>query len=221
MQESDLDGRQGDGRAFVRASWHGHLAAAVLLAILIVGIYGTIAWGMFASSPGFQAHIALARTFYVTGRPPVPHFLFHALTAGLVAVHLTPSLLLAGRLVIAGCYVLIALEVYGLLWMLFGSTRIGRPPILFLLSLAALLAEPITLAHAYALGYLWPEPYEIPTSTLLKPFALASFAGTAWYLTRRGKTDARLLSVFAFSTLAGSLSKQVSSFACFPPRRCS
>jgi hypothetical protein len=185
----------------------GHLVAAALLSLLIAAIYGIIAWGNFISSTGFQGHIKFAQRLYETGRIPVPHFLFHALTAALFATHLVPSLLFAGRFVVVGCYVLIAQVTYALFWTVFRDSRIGRPSILFLAGLATLLAEPITQSRAYAMGFLWPEPYEIPTSTVLKPFALASFACTAWYLFRRCRIDLRLVILFAFATLAGSLSK--------------
>jgi hypothetical protein len=162
---------------------------------------------MFIGSPDFATHIVIAQRLYDTGHPPIPHFLFHALTAALFATHLAPSLVSAGRFVLLGCYVLLALIVYGLLWTVFRTSRIGRPPILFLAGLATLLAQPITLSHAYTLGFLWQEAYQIPTSTMLKPFALASFLCTAWYISRRCTIDIRLVSLFTLATLAGSLSK--------------
>jgi hypothetical protein len=187
----------------------GHLTGALALAAVITGIYGVIAWGMFIVSGDFVAHISLAQRLYETGRLPAPHFLFHALTAALFAMHLAPSLVFAGRFVLLGCYALLALIMYGLLWILFQTcgSGIGRPAVLFLAGLATLLAEPITLSHAFAIGFLWPEPYVIPTSTMLKPFALASFLCAAWYLSRRCKIDIRLVSLFALATIAGSLSK--------------
>jgi hypothetical protein len=185
----------------------GHLAAAACLSVVIAGIYGVIAWGQFIGSEGFQGHLDFAKRLYDTGHPPVPHFLFHALTAALFATHLAPTLLFAGRSVVLGCYLLIAWVTFALFWSVFRNSAIGRPSVLFLAALSALLAQPITLAHGYALGYLWPEPYEIPTSTVLKPFALASFICTAWYISRRYKMDVRLVSLFALCTVAGSLSK--------------
>src|SRR4051812_2143482 len=87
----------------------GHLVAAASLSILIAGIYGTIAWGMFIGSGDFRAHVEIAQRFYETGRPYAPHFLFHALIAALFATHLTPSLVSAGRWILVGCYLVIPL----------------------------------------------------------------------------------------------------------------
>lgn len=185
----------------------GHIAAAAALAILIAGIYGAIAWGLFTGDGDFRAHIDYAKVLYDTGRPPVPHFLLHALIAGLFGAHLAPSLVSAGRIVLLSSYVLTALLMYGLLWILFQKSGLGSPVTLFLAGLAILLAEPISRSHAYQLGYFWPEPYAIPTSALLKPFALAGFACTAWYLSRRCRIDGRLAVIFALATAAGSLSK--------------
>jgi len=185
----------------------GHIAAAVLLSVVIAAIYGTISWGMFIGSVDYKAHIDLARRMYESGRPSLPHFFFHGITVLLYAAHVAPSLVSSGRLVLVGCYLIIGLSTYSLLWVLFQSSRIGRPAILFCAGLAMLLAEPITSARAYALGYFWPEPYQIPTSTALKPFALIGFACTVWYLNRRPRMDWRLISLFAAATLAGTLSK--------------
>jgi hypothetical protein len=184
-----------------------HITAAFILAILVAGVYGRIAWGMFISSGDFVDHISLARRFYETGRPAVPHFLFHALTAGLFAAHLASSLVSAGRFWMIACYIVIPLLLYGILWIEFKNSFVDRPLVLFGVALATFVAQPITEAHAYALGYFWPEPYQIPTSTLLKPFALAGFFLTIWYLTHRGRIDARLAALFALTTIAGALSK--------------
>ena len=185
----------------------GHIAAAAALAILITGLYGAIAWGRFVGGGDFHAHIRFAKVMYETGRPPIPHFLLQALIAAVFGAHLAPSLVSAARFVLIGCYVLTALLMYGLLWIVFRNSRIGIPLVLFLVGLATLLAQPITVAHAYQLGYFWPEPYGNPTFMLLKPFALAGFACTAWYLSRRCKIDARLVVLFALATAAGALSK--------------
>src|SRR5579871_648702 len=184
-----------------------HFAAAFLLTILIAVIYGRIAWGMFIGSNDFYSHIALAGQFYNTGRPPVPHFLFHGLTAGLYALHFASSLVAAGRFWMIACYVAIPLIIYGILRIEFKNSFVDRPLILFAVALAALVAQPITMAQAYALGYFWPEPYQIPTSTLLKPFALAGFWLTFWYLTRRDRMNPFLTTFFALTTVAGALSK--------------
>ena len=106
------------------------------------------------------------------GPPLAPHFLYHALIAALFAMHLAPSLLCAGRLILVACYLIIPFILYGFLRTVLRVPAFA-PAYLFIAGLTILLAQPITLAHAYALGYFWPEPYQIPTSTLLKPFALA------------------------------------------------
>jgi hypothetical protein len=183
-----------------------HVAAAAVLATLVAGVYGRIAWGMFIGSDDFYSHIALAGQFYNTGRPPVPHFLFHGLVAALYASQLASSLVAAGRFWMVVCYVAIPLIMYGILRIEFKNSFAGGPLVLFAVALATLVAQPITLAQAYALGYFWPEPYQIPTSTLLKPFALAGFWLTFWYLTHR-RIHPLLTALFALTTVAGALSK--------------
>jgi hypothetical protein len=187
------------------AGWR-HIAAAAILAAIILAIYGVIAWGMFIGSEDYKAHVILAQRSYEGGKPVVPHFLFHGLTAVLFAAHLAPTFTRAARYIMAGCYLAIPLLLYGVLWREFRETRIARPGILFVAGLAILMAAPITLSRAYALGYFWPEPYQIPTSTLLKPFALIGFIFAARCLTRpeiRGTS----IALFAATTMAGSLSK--------------
>jgi hypothetical protein len=188
-------------------SVYGHLLGAVALAALIAAIYAPIAWGMFVGSVDFKAHLAVAQHLYDTGRLAAPHFLFHASVVFLFATHVTSSLLLAGRVIMLCCYVLLGLAVYGLLWTFLKDSRLGWPPVLVLAGLVLLLAQPITLAHAYALGFLWLEAYHNPTSTMLKPFALISFSCTAFYLSRRAGKDARIGGLLALTILAGSLSK--------------
>jgi hypothetical protein len=194
----------------------GHLIAVSVLTIVIVGIYGTIAWNMFDSNPDFRVHLRVAQRFYDTGRPYAPHFLFHGLTAALFATHLVSSFAVAGRSVMVGCYVAIPLLLYGLLWGALRHTSGGKPLVLFLIALATLLAQPITRAHAYALGYFWLEPYQIPTSTLLKPFALIGFACTIRCLSHRSPGNVRLAVLFALATALGSLSKP-SFLICLAP----
>lgn len=194
----------------------GHVAAAAALTLIITAIYGIIAWGMLTGSPDFRAHIKYAKVLNETGQPPIPHFLLQALIVALFRIHLAPSLVSAGGLVLLGAYALLALTMYGLLWRLFRESPWGRPLFLFLAALAILLAQPISLSHAYQLGYFWPEPYAIPTSTLLKPFALAGFACAAWYVSRRCQPGLRLVALFALATAAGALSKP-SFLICIAP----
>jgi hypothetical protein len=184
-----------------------HLFAGLLLVHIIVSVYGLISWGMFAGSGDFRGHIKIAQELYDTGVIPVPHFLFHALVAGLMAIGVAPTATFGGRIVIVASYGLTAVLIYGLLWFCYRNARTGHPFFLFLAGLAILVAEPLTLAHTYKLGFLWPEPYQIPTSILLKPFAIASFAFTVWCLSQGSRMSAVLVSLFTLATLAGTLSK--------------
>lgn len=184
-----------------------HLFAGLLLFHIIVSVYGLISWGLFTGSSDFRMHIKIAQKLYDTGTIPVPHFLFHALVAGLMAIGVAPTATFGGRIVTVASYGLTAVLIYGLLWFCYRNSRAGHPFLLFLVGLAILLAEPLTLAHAYKLGFLWPEPYQIPTSVLLKPFALASFAFTVWCLSQGSGMSRTLVSLFALATLAGTLSK--------------
>lgn len=184
-----------------------HLAAAALVALSAAFVYGTIAWGMFANFGDFEDHLDWAHRFYETGRPPVPHFLFHALTAMLFGTSVAASYEIAGRLVMVGAYALTGLVAYAVYWDAFRGTRLGQPWLLAAVGLVTLAAQPITLADTYALGYLWPEPYHSPTFAVMKPFALAAFAATAWCLAHREGASGRVIGVFALVTIASALSK--------------
>jgi hypothetical protein len=183
-----------------------HLAAAAFVSAVVAAVYGTIAWGLFVRFEDFADHLDVAYRLYETGRPPVPHFLFHALTAVLFGSTLASSYETAGRLVMVGSYGLTGLVTYGLYWRLFRESPVGRPWTIAVAALATVTAAPVTAAHAYALGYLWPEPYHSQTFALLKPFALAGFGGVAWCLSRRD-ADPRFVALFALVTIAGALSK--------------
>ena len=188
-----------------------HIAAAALLVVTVCGIYGRITWGMFLGSHDYQAHLLLARLFYEQPlqqmrHPAVPHFLFHAITAGLYAARMTPSLLAAARMVMLGSYALAAALVYWLLYRAFAGSWVGAPWILFTAGLTLMMAQPITNTHAYTLGYFWLEPYQIPTSVMLKPFALLSFALAAEYLPRNRPPGVRTAGLAA-ATVAGAWTK--------------
>ena len=185
----------------------GHLVAATILSLLVAGLYGAISSRVFVNSSDYADHLTFAQNLYWSGRPPVPHFLFHALVAALYAVGLARSFAAAGQDVIVSCYVAIPVLLYGFLWILFRNSRIGHPSILFLAGLATLLAQPITLNHAYAVGFFWPEPYHSPTFIMLKPFAVAGLACTAWYVSHSSRVNMRFAAGFALATVAGSLSK--------------
>ncbi len=198
---------QESGRPSLVRPTAGHIVAATFLSLLAAGVYSTTVWGVMIGSSDYADHLDFARSFYASGQPPVPHFLFHALVAALIATGLVHSFAAAGHLAIVACYLAIPLLLYGFLWTLFRNSGVGRPSILFLAGLATFLAQPITLNHAYAVGFFWPEPYHSPTFIMLKPFAIAGFAGAAWYLSHGGGGDVRLTALFTLATAAGALSK--------------
>ena len=184
----------------------GHIVAALALVAITAGIYGTIAAGLVNGSGDYRNHVRFAKSFYETGKLPAPHFLLHALIAGLFAAHLAPSFDAACRLVLIGSYVAVAHILYAAFRHALRGFQIGRPRGVFLLSLAVMLAEPINLSHAYQIGYLWPEPYSIPTSILMKPFALAGFFLAAGCLSKRAMGLAAVAAL-CVATVAGTLSK--------------
>ena len=149
-----------------------HIAAALGLSAVVLGVYGRISWGMFIGSGDFRAHLGVAQHLYDTGHPSIPHFLFHAVAVALASTRLLPSLILAARVELLFCYLLLAVATYATFWLVFRKTLVGSPLILLVAGLASLVVEPITLDQSYRLGYLWPEPFVIPTSEVLKPFAL-------------------------------------------------
>jgi hypothetical protein len=183
-----------------------HLTAGALVSIVAGAVYGRIAWGMFVRSDDFNDHLLIAQHLYETGRPTVPHFLFHGVTAAIHAVLSTEPILVAGALATVAAHFLTGAVLYAVYWSAFRGSRLAAPGLAAVLALFTLLAQPITLANAYTLGYIWPEPYHSPTYAMLKPFALACFAGTAWFLARR-QWSIRLTVLFGIVTVAGGLSK--------------
>ena len=184
-----------------------HLTAAALVAIVVAAVNGSIATGLFARSDDFRSHLTVALHLYETARPIAPHFLFHGLTAVVYAFLPGPSIFVAGALVIVAAYCLIGGVTYGVYWRAFRHSRLAAPWMIAVISVATLLAQPITTTQAYTIGYLWPEPYHSPTFTMLKPFALAGFAATAWFLSHREAAGAGRGMLFALITLAGALTK--------------
>jgi len=183
-----------------------HLTAAALVSIVVSAVFGRIAWGMFVRFDDFNDHLLIAQRLYETGRPAVPHFLFHGVTAALHAVLSAKSFLVAGALATVAAHFLTGGVTYAVYWNAFRGSRLEAPGLLAVLSLITLIAQPITIAQAYTLGYFWPEPYHSPTYAMLKPFALAGFAGTAWFLTRR-QSSVGLVVLLGVVTIAGALSK--------------
>jgi hypothetical protein len=184
-----------------------HLTTGALVAILVAGVYGPIATGLFARSDDFRSHLTVALHLYETARPIAPHFLFHGITAVVYAVLPGPSIFVAGALVIVAGYCLTGGVMYAVYRTAFRHSRLSAPWVIAAASVATLLAQPITTVHTYTVGYLWPDPYHSPTFTMLKPFALAAFAGTVWFLTRREAASAGRGVLFALVTLAGALTK--------------
>jgi len=173
----------------------------------IAAIYGRIAWGMFERFDDFTDHLLWAQQLYETGLPAMPHFLFHGLTALLYASPWFRSLLTAGASVIIGAYFMLGVATYAFLWNGLGQYRHSAPWLLGLMTIATIVAQPITLEPAYALGYLWSEPYHSATYSLLKPFALAGFAFTTWFISRHQRVRADVVALFAVVIVLGALSK--------------
>ena len=184
-----------------------HLTAAALVAIVVAAVYGSIATGLFARSTDFRSHLTVALHLYETARPIAPHFLYHGITALVYAILPGPSIFVAGAIVIVAAYCLLGSVTYAVYWRAFRNSRLAAPWLIAVVSVATLMAQPITTVKAYTIGYLWPEPYHSPTFTMLKPFALAGFAATAWFLTQRPAAGAGRGILFALITLAGALTK--------------
>jgi len=184
-----------------------HLTAAALVATLVAAVCGSIATGLFAGSSDFRSHLTVALHLYETARPIAPHFLYHGLTAVVYAVQPGPSIFVAGAVVIVAAYWLTGAVTYAIYWRVFRQSRLAVPWVIAVISVATLMAQPITTVHTYTIGYLWPDPYHSPTFTMLKPFALAGFAGTVWFLTRHQAAGAGPGVLFALVTLASALTK--------------
>ena len=184
-----------------------HLTAAALVATLVAAVCGSIATGLFAGSSDFRSHLTVALHLYETARPIAPHFLYHGLTAVVYALQPGPSIFVAGAVVIVAAYWLTGAVTYAIYWRVFRQSRLAVPWVIAVTSVATLLAQPITTVHTYTIGYLWPDPYHSPTFTMLKPFALAGFAGTVWFLTRHQAAGAGPGVLFALVTLASALTK--------------
>jgi hypothetical protein len=184
-----------------------HLVAAALVAMLVAAVYGPLAWGLFAQSSDFRSHLTVALHLYETARPIAPHFLYHGITAVVYALLPGPSIFVAGAIVIVAAYGLTGGVTYAVYRQAFRDSRLAAPWAIAVISIVALMAQPITTVQAYSIGYLWPDPYHSPTFTMLKPFALAAFAGTAWFLTHREAGRVGLVVLFALVTLAGALTK--------------
>jgi len=186
-----------------------HIAAAALAAAAYAYFHGAIAWKLFqVHGNDYIVHVQWAEDLYRTGRIAVPHFLYHLLIGAMYAAHLASSFLLAGRLVVIGAYALAALLTYGVLWVVFrADRRIGRAPVLLAATGAILVAQPIARLGWYTIGYLWNDPYNNPTFTLLRPFAVAGFFLTVRFLCGRRRADRGILLVYFAAVAGGALAK--------------
>jgi len=186
-----------------------HVAAAVVAASAFALVHGAIAWHMFTlEGNDYITHVGMAEALYRRGEIIMPHFLYHLLIAGAYAAHLTSSFLLAARLVVVGAYALTGAAVYGALWVVFhGDRRIGRAPILLAATGALLVAQPIQHTLWVQIGYLWNDPYNAPTYTLTRSFAVGAFFLTVRFLFGRRRPGWRILIVFFLTVAAGALAK--------------
>jgi len=186
-----------------------HIAAAAVAAAAYAYVHGSIAWVMFqAAGNDYIVHVKWAEDLYHTGRIAVPHFLYYVLAGGVYAAHLASSFLLAGRLVVIGAYALAAVLIYAVLWVVFhADRRIGRAPVLLAATGAVLVFQPIARVPWYTIGYLWNDPYNAPTFTLLRPFAVAGFFLTVRFLFGRRRAGWGVLLVYFLAVAGGALAK--------------
>ena len=191
-----------------RPGW-SHIVAAAVAAAAFACAHGAMAWHMFTlQGNDYVTHVGMAEALYRKGEIVTPHFLYHLLVAGVYATRMASSFLLAGRLVVIGAYALTGVVVYGALWVVFhGDRRIGRAPVLLAATGALLVAQPIQHTLWVQIGYLWNEPYNAPTYTLLRPFAMGAFFLTVQFLFGRRRPGWRILIVFFLTVAAGTLAK--------------
>ena len=185
-----------------------HVVAAAVLAALICAVYGPIVWGALSGPSDYTAHVHYAELLYQKGQISAPHFLYQAIVAALYSTGLISTFRATGLIVVLVFYALMALLMYGLLFTaVHEDARLGRAPVLFAVALAVLLAQPLVRTGWYEIGYFWPESYATPTFVLLKPLAVATFACTVWYLSKRRGVTLSLWALFFVVTVAGALSK--------------
>jgi hypothetical protein len=185
-----------------------HIAAAMLLMVLAVVLYGRISWRNLHAVTDTAAHLAFARQYVETGKMLPPHFLYQILVAGLVRARLLPSFELAGIVVLLLFYALTALMLYGLFYRSFHRHPwLGNAPVLFALAAATMLAQPVALYPRYQIGYFWPTHHDNPGSVLAKPFSIVVFGCAAWCLSRRKRLDWKLYAGCAVAVIAGALAK--------------
>jgi hypothetical protein len=160
----------------------------------------------------YTTHIKFAETIYRTHHIVVPHFLFHFLTIAVFEVART-SFQTAALVVLGFCYALtgwlVYREVATPIMEASSTAPLWRSVAAGFLAIAVLLFEPIlrpNVPHIYQIGYLWAEPYENPTYSVMKPFTLVSTASALVFL--RSMTASRFAVLLAaLATILGALAK--------------
>ena len=185
-----------------------HIVAALLAAAAYAAMHSVIVWPMFLDRGyDYAVHVDMGEALYHL-RVSEPHFLYHLLIAILYAIHLAPSFLAAARWILVAASAAAALLVYGgIWWAVRDDRRWGSSPVVFFATLAVMLAQPIGRFDWYEIGYLWNEPFMIPTYTLLAPFALAGFFLTVAYLFSKREAGWSMSILFFAVTAGGALAK--------------
>lgn len=184
------------------------LVAASLLAIAACHVYGHIAWHMLTGQSDSRAHVQFAQLLSEKHSIVAPDFLFQAFVVGVFRSGLVRSFEIAGWVVLLASYALTVLVIYILLHSVLAQRQqVGRTTVLFFITLAAVLLEPLVRPSAYGIGYFWPTTFDNPTSALTKPFSLISFMFTAWFLGKEGARGRWAWVLFALTTAAAVLSK--------------
>jgi hypothetical protein len=128
----------------------------------------------------FPFHAGLAQRWLETGRPPVSHWLYHALSLVLHALIPSLSVLAAGRAVAISSYVLSGVIAYLLIRPHLGSPEHHRGSLLAACGVVSLqVLAPVTLftmlQRNLYIGYFPTTVYHNPTIILLRPLALLLF----------------------------------------------
>jgi hypothetical protein len=155
------------------------IAVCLLVLVIIVG-FGAITFYYLTWSPysGWIVHVAFAADWRATGSPVITYLVFHALTLSVAAI-LPLSLGFSAWLVGVGVYLGIAFILYR--WLLPLLTRHPLGTLLTLITVLALMVVaplPFLTPNQLYIGYIGVSTYHNPTTLMLKPFALLSFAFT-------------------------------------------
>jgi hypothetical protein len=187
---------------------------AAILAALSCLLYLPVTIRFFQVVSDYTTHVEFAEKIYRTHQLVVPHFLFHFLTIGVVAVAGT-SFQSAALSVLAVFYGLTGLLLYRETARVLITSQPSRRALAggataaLVLGLAVLFMNPILRPggpHIYQLGYFWAEPYENPTYSLMKPLALASVVSALPFLTSATASRCSVMTA-AIATAAGALAK--------------